>query len=441
MADGNRMPAVRLDTSVPALLVRIGRYPVHAGTLGVVRSLGRLGVPVYAITEDRLTPIALSRHVVGRFIWPGSEWHDTERLVESLCALGRSLRRPVVPVATDDEAAVLLAEHAAALAEYFLLPRVTPTLPRQVASKRGLFDLCMAHDVPTPRTLFPTCRDDLRALADELTFPVVAKNVAPWTRLRAPAVSTTTLVSSGRELLDRFAGLDDLSSVLLQEYIPHEHAEDWFVHAYCDEGSSTALSFVGRKAYAWPPGRGCTVDARAAINPMLSELTARFCKEIGYRGVNDLDWRYDRRDGRFKLVDFNPRVGAQFRFGQTEDGVDVVRALHLAMTGRTVPAGDQDYSRRLIVENLYLPARVLQRLSRLPAAPRLQPPGVRTHGAWLEASGRDPLPVLAMVLRFGGQAVASVFRAAYRNVRLRLAGHARTGSGPRSHASRAGGDR
>ncbi|MFG2042817.1 hypothetical protein [Dactylosporangium sp. NPDC048998] len=438
MADRNRMPAVRLDTSVPALLVRIGRYPVHAGTLGVVRSLGRLGVPVYAITEDRLTPIALSRHVAGRFVWSGSEWHDTGLLVENLCAIGRKLGRPAVAVATDDEAAVLLAEHAAVLAEHFLLPGVTPSLPRRLASKRGLYELCTAHDVPTPRTVFPSSREDLLALAGELTFPVVAKNVAPWTRLRAPAVPTTTLVSSGRELLDRFAGLDDLSGVLLQEYIPHEHAEDWFVHAYCDEGSSAALSFVGRKAYAWPPGRGCTADARAAHNPALSDLTARFCKEIGYRGVNDLDWRYDRRDGRFKLVDFNPRVGAQFRFGQTEDGVDVVRALHLAMTGRTVPAGAQDYSRRLIVENLYVPARVLHRLARLPAAPRSQAPGVRSHGAWLEASGTDPLPVLAMVLRFGGQALASVLRQAYRRVRLRRTGRTQTGNGFRS---RAGGGR
>ncbi|GAA1574149.1 hypothetical protein GCM10009827_115050 [Dactylosporangium maewongense] len=439
MPDRNRMPAVRLDTSVPALLVRIGHYPVHAGTLGVVRSLGRLGVPVYVITEDRLTPIALSRYVVGRFVWPDSQWHDTGQLVENLCAIGRSLGRPVVPVATDDEAAVLLAEHAATLGEHFLLPRVAPTLPRRLASKRGLFELCAAHDVPTPHTVFPTSREDLLRLAGELTFPVVAKNVAPWTRLRAAAVPTTTIVSSAHELLNRFAGFDDLSRVLLQEYIPHEQAEDWFVHAYCDEGSATVLSFVGRKAYAWPPGRGSTADARSARNPALNALTERFCKEIGYRGVNDLDWRYDRRDGRLKLVDFNPRVGAQFRFGQTEDGVDVVRALHLGMTGRTVPAGDQDCSRRLIVENLYAPAKVLHRLARLPAP--AASPGVRSHGAWLEGSGPDPLPVLAMVLRFGGQAVASVSRAAYRRVRLRLAGRSRTSTKLRSHAGRPGGSR
>ncbi|WP_432992279.1 hypothetical protein [Dactylosporangium sp. CA-233914] len=439
MADSDPTRAVRLDTSVPALLVKIGRYPVHAGALGVVRSLGRLGVPVYVITEDRLTPVALSRYVAGRFVWSGSEWHDTGRLVENLCAIGRSLGRPVVAVATDDEAAVLLAEHAATLGEHFLLPRVAPSLPRRLASKRGLFELCTAHDVPTPHTVFPTGREDLLRLAGELTFPVVAKNVAPWTRLRAPAVPTTTILSSRRALLDRFAGLDDLSGLLLQEYIPHEQAEDWFVHAYCDEGSSPALSFVGRKAYAWPPGRGCTADARAARNPALSDLTERFCKEIGYRGINDLDWRYDRRDGRLKLVDFNPRVGAQFRFGQTENGIDVVRALHLAMTGRAVPAGDQDYSRRLIVENLYVPARVLHRLARLPTAPL--PPDLRSHGAWLEASGTDPLPVPAMVLRFGGQAVASALRAAYRRVRRRLAGSARSRSRLPQRGSRPGGGR
>ncbi len=415
MADARR-PAFEIDRSVPALLVKVGHYPVHAGSLGVVRSLGRLGVPVYAITEDHLTPVALSRYLAGHFVWSRSERNDTEQLVEKLRAIGRSLGRLAVAIATDDEAAVLLAENADALSDLLLLPRIRPDLPRRLASKRGLFESCLTHDIPTPRTVFPTSRHDLVDLARRLGFPMVAKNIAPFTRLRTPVVSGTTIVSSERELLDRFATRTDLSGVLLQEYIPHEDTEDWFVHAYCDASSAAVVGFVGRKAYAWPPGRGVTADARSARNAVLTELTTRFCKEIGYQGVNDLDWCYDRRDGRFKLVDFNPRLGAQFRFGQTESGIDVVRALHLAMTGRPVPLGDQDYTRRLIVENLYLPARVVHRLSRLPATPAV-PRELRTYGAWREGSGRDPLPAFAMVLRFAAPALAAVCRPMYRAAR------------------------
>lgn len=402
-------PTVLLDTSVPALLVRVGRYPVHAGGLDAIRSLGRLGVPVYAITEDRWTPAAVSRHLTGHFVWRDSEREEPARLVRRLVAIGRVLGRPAVPIATDDEAAALLAEHADELRGHFLLPRVDPGLPARLASKRGLFELCRRYDVPAPHTVFPRHGADLAELAGRLAFPIVAKNVDPWVRLRAPAVDGTTIVSDRAELLDRFAGSSDLSGLLLQEYIPHDAAEDWFVHSYCDGDSGSVVTFTGRKAYAWPPGRGVTADARSAPNPVLTELTGRFCKAIGYQGVNDLDWRYDSRDGRYKLLDFNPRVGAQFAFGRTQGGVDVVRALHLAMTGRAVPAADQDYTRRLVVEHIHLPALVGHRLARLPAAPA-PAAGTRTHGAWCTGGATDPLPVLVMALRFLRPAVAGLGR-------------------------------
>jgi predicted ATP-grasp superfamily ATP-dependent carboligase len=421
-------PTVRLDTSVPALLVKVGRYPVHAGGLGVIRSLGQLGVPVYAITEDRWTPAAVSRHLAGHVVWRDSDREQPDRLVRRLCEIGRWLGRPAVPVATDDEAAALLAEHADELREHFLLPPVEPGLPARLASKRGLYDLCLEHDIPAPRTVFPTDGAHLLEVARDLTFPIVAKNVDPWVRLSAPVVDGTTIVIDRDELMDRFGRSSDLSGLLLQEHIPHDSSEDWFVHSYCDGESATVATFAGRKAYAWPPGRGVTADARAAVNPVLTELTGRFCKAVGYRGVNDLDWRYDVRDGRYKLLDFNPRVGAQFAFGRTEGGVDVVRALHLDMTGRAVPAGNQDYARRMVVENVYLPARLGHRLARLPAAPA-PAPGTRTRGAWCSGAVTDPLPVLAMALRYLRPASAGLGRVLVQGVR-RAAGRMPTTNRP-----------
>ena len=132
---------IRVDGSVPALIVKIGHYPRHHGGLGAIRSLGRLGVPVYAITEHRGTPAAVSRYLRDRFVWPTTGLEEPAWLVEGLLDIGRRIGSPTVLIPTDEEAAVLIAEHAADLGDAFLFPRIEPTLPRRLASKRGLHDL------------------------------------------------------------------------------------------------------------------------------------------------------------------------------------------------------------------------------------------------------------------------------------------------------------
>jgi D-aspartate ligase len=67
---------VTADRRVPALILKVGQYPPHSGSVAVVRTLGRLGIPVYAITEDRLTPAAVSRYCTGRFVWRATGLED-----------------------------------------------------------------------------------------------------------------------------------------------------------------------------------------------------------------------------------------------------------------------------------------------------------------------------------------------------------------------------
>ncbi|MHA6764289.1 carboxylate--amine ligase [Streptacidiphilus sp. PAMC 29251] len=299
-----------LDRTVPALLVKVGRYPQHAGGVGVLRTLGRRGVPVHAMVEDRLTPAAVSRYRVGRFVRPTTGLEQPDALVDLLVGIGRAIGCRSVPVATDDEAALLLAEHADRLAEYFLLPPIPPALPRRLADKAGLYRLCQEHGVPTPRSLAPVDQEALLAIGRDWGYPLVLKNLAPWTRLSSPVVDHTTVVQHERELRAACPPGTPLS-VLVQECIPNDLSEDWFSHLYCPADGSDPVVFTGIKLRSWPPGAGVTTRARALRNPALAEQAAEFCRRIGYRGVADLDWRLDRRDGQYKLVDFNPRTGAQ----------------------------------------------------------------------------------------------------------------------------------
>ncbi|MGW4648391.1 carboxylate--amine ligase [Kitasatospora sp. NPDC004289] len=399
------MSPIEPDRGTPALLVKVGRYPQHHGGLGVVRTLGRLGVPVHAVVEDRWTPVARSRYLGRAFVRPTDGTEAAERLLALLAELGTAIGRPVVPVATDDEAAVLLAEHAEELSRWYLLPAVPPGLPRRLADKGGLAGLCARHGVDTPRAWAPGSYRELLEVGRGHGYPLVLKNLAAFTRLRAPVVGHTTVVHGEEELRALLPDRQE-PSVLVQEYLPPEHCEDWITHLYCGPEGTEPLVFTGRKLRSWPPGAGVTTRARSLPEPRLAALAADFCRRIGYRGVADLDWRLDRRDGRYRLVDFNPRAGAQFRLFETTAGVDVVRALHLGLTGRQLPPGEQ-LVRSFGVGQLDLPSALAaaRRERRVPAdlLPRRS-----TERGWLAAD--DPLPALVEAVRFCGTAAARLRR-------------------------------
>jgi predicted ATP-grasp superfamily ATP-dependent carboligase len=390
------------DTSVPALLFKIGKYPLAHGVLGAVRSLGQTGVPVYAITEGRTVPQAFSRYLRRSFVLPTTGREPEEQILDHLRDIGRQLGTKAVLFATDDEAAVFAAEHAQSLRDHFLLPPVDPKLPRLLTSKRHLSDLCRQHAVPTPATMFARSIGDVFEFADVASFPIVVKNSDPWKRITSPAVKGTTLIGSKDELVSLAGTWTDDPEVILQECIPTESAEDWIVHAYLGADALPLVAFTGFKMRSWPVRAGVTTAAAAVQNePLLAQAMA-FCCAAGYRGIVDMDWRFDRRDGRYKLVDFNPRLGANFRLFETDAAIDVVRAAHLDLTGRPVPDGRQMFNRLFTVENLDFASRLCG-----PRCVRFaRRAGGGTERAWFSA--RDPAPFAAMAVRFGSQTLVRV---------------------------------
>ncbi|MFC5642206.1 ATP-grasp domain-containing protein [Kitasatospora cinereorecta] len=392
----------RLDLAgeVPVLLVKVGGYPLGYGTLGAVRSLGRLGVPVYAMVEDRWTPTAMSRYLTRAFVRPTSGRESPEHVLAIVRDIGRAIGRRCIALPTDDEAAVLLAEHAADLAPTFLLPPVPAALPRRLADKGSMRELC-GQFVPVPRGVAVRgTRMDAARAARIIGYPLVLKNLEPFTRLYRPVVPHTTVVQDEHQLL-ALCRADGNLSVLVEEYLPRESSESWSTHLCCGPGGEPLAVFTGRKLRSYPPAEGSATRACSVPNPELADLAARLCKQLGYSGVADLDWRLDRRDGRYKLVDFNPRTGAQFRLYETVHGVDVARALHLSLTGRAVPQGPQ-------LER-YFAAGQLDLLSAATATwqDRHVPSDLRprrsTERAWLCRD--DVVPAAAMAVRFGGQAI------------------------------------
>ena len=324
-----------LDTAVPVLLLKVSRNAIQHGAVGAIRTLGRLGVPVYAVVEDPFAPAARSRYLAGAFIpddW--AKWQDAP--LAGLEDIGKNLRRKAILVPTEDLASVFIAEHSESLEKWFVFPRPPSDLPRRLANKTELYPLCAKIGVPCPETAFPSHIDDVRAFLERAVFPVVVK--APGLRRLPRCIPSVSIARTPGELLALYQRAEDagIPDLILQEYIPEACGEDWIYHGYTNPENGCRIGFTGKKLRSYPPFRGVTTLGATLPNHVLSRQTERLLDAISYAGIMDIDYRFDKRDGRYKLLDFNPRVGANFRLFEDRAGLDVVRALHLDLTGRSI---------------------------------------------------------------------------------------------------------
>ena len=125
------------DTTTPALVLKFDPNVLHHGGLGAIRTLGRLGVPVYGVHEARWAPAANSRYLRGRLFWrPDPD--QAERTLAGLMRLAELIGRRAVLIPTDDAGAIFLAEHGGPLRESFLFPAPPAGLPRRLAGKYSL---------------------------------------------------------------------------------------------------------------------------------------------------------------------------------------------------------------------------------------------------------------------------------------------------------------
>lgn len=338
-----------LDTSTPAVVFKLDPNVMHHGGLGVIRSLGRLGVPMYGVHEQPWAPAANSRYLHGRwFGLPGCT--DVDRVLEGLSRLADRIGRPAVLIPTDDAAALLLAEHGDELRPAFLFSAPPRDLPRRLAGKYSMYQLCQELDVPSPRTALPGCLAEAEDFAARTGFPLIAKLSTPWRS--GGRIRSTTVLRDRAELIDLYAeSTRHDAGLMLQEFVPAARGDDWFFHGYCDAGSTCRPAFTGVKHRSYPAHAGLTSLGHSVDEPILRDHITRLLARLNFRGIVDLDLRKDARTGQYQLLDFNPRLGAQFRLFQNTAGVDVVRAAYLDLTGQRVGDYAQVNDRRFLVEN------------------------------------------------------------------------------------------
>ena len=307
--------------SLSSLMVLDGE---SRNTLGVVRSLGRQGIPLMVGSGSPFGRSCFSRYAARRFVYPPAE----KGLKEAHAAIidrVKAWRPDVLMPIYDGGWSVIYSYYE----EYERLTTVVPCPERElhegVADKGRLAEYAEEHGCPIPMTLRPRSREEALAHRSEFPYPVLLKP------RRSVAGIGIHRVNSPEEFCQ---ALDEFQEVpVIQEWI---EGEDLELTILCVQGKPLAGSaYVSLRNAPLPFGP--PVACRTIRDDALMRTGMEFLTNIQYHGVAHLDFRRDNRDGEAKLLEFNPRLAGTNEVS-THSGVDFALMLyHLTLGERVEP--------------------------------------------------------------------------------------------------------
>jgi predicted ATP-grasp superfamily ATP-dependent carboligase len=377
------------ENSTPVVVLVSSQH----GGLGIIRSLGRAGVPVYSVHQELWEPSSRSRYLWGVFRWDFSS-APAVNSVSFLLEVAKQIGRRPILIATSDITALFLAENANALEEGYIFSSPPVEAVRSFSSKKQTSELCRKLGIPTAETALPQSRDDVLNFAQTKTFPIIVKGEdGPF--LRKPKhrerVAIVTTEKDLLEIYDLNAGPGD-ARFILQEYIPGGDETIWMFNGYFNERSECLFGATGQKLRQFPSHRGSACLGICAKNEVVVAQTKQLMRAVAYRGPLDVGYRFDARDGLYKVLDVNPRIGATFRLFVSENELDVARTLYLDLTGQSIPAAQFCEGRKWIVEsNDLLSCWASFREGQLTPNAWLRSLRGVQEGAWLDGDDLAPL--------------------------------------------------
>jgi len=309
--------------------------------LSIARSLGRQGIPVWVASTPNIRLASLSRYTRRTLPWPTG---DDETQVEYLLEVAaRNKLDQWVLFPTSDESAALLSKFHSELSRRFRVSVPSWDVLQWGYDKRLTYRLAAEQQVDYPATFCPASEADLEHA--HCGFPAILKPATHASVNRFTAEKAWP-VTNRQELIARYREARELippDLIVVQEKIPGGGESQFSYAALCCDGEPIA-TLTARRTRQYPIDFGYSSSFVETLDvPEIVAPSQRLLAAIGYTGIVEIEYKFDSRDGRFKLLDINPRLWTWAPLG-ARAGVDFPYLLWRMMQGRhlvekSAPAG------------------------------------------------------------------------------------------------------
>jgi len=231
--------------------------------------------------------------------------------------LGR-VKRGWVLIPTSDFYVMVIAKNWQLLSEHFLLTTPPWEIIKYCIDKLLTYRTAEKLGIPVPETFCPVTLKQLRALADQLDFKKKSwilksrsKVLFPQSRDYLFFDAKALEINTKRDLLRLYTENQKRirDFVLIQEKIPGMPDNNINVRAILNRDLKPIVICTDQKIRQYPLFFGVGTYRESVLAPKVAKLGLEFLKAIKFFGMAYVEFKKDPRDGEFKLIEVNPRLG------------------------------------------------------------------------------------------------------------------------------------
>lgn len=291
--------------------------------LGVVRSLADNGIRCLCIDTNRYVAGA-SRYV--HYIRCSDPISNREQTVREMSRLGTLLRskgfRPVC-FPTDDRWLEFLARNHNKLSEQFILSCPPWEIVEKTLDKAEFSRIVSELGIPAPRTAAVRLEDTDPVTFRSWMYPLIVKPACAKDEFLKRVSRKAVVIGAEEEWYELFLRLQGFSRTLIvQEFIPGDAKSLYTVSSVSSRAGKLLAASVGHKVLQYPPDAGTIVSGVTEHVPELVEYVRRLSEHIRMSGIANTEFKYDLRDGLYKVIETNMRPGV-WNYSSTASGVNL----------------------------------------------------------------------------------------------------------------------
>ena len=264
-------------------------------TLAIVRSLGRKNIAVDVGTHLHNPPLSsFSQYCRKSFVYPNPK-KDPDGFVRFFNKINKMLNYEVI-IPVGYTTTLVLSMKKNILNGSVKIPITDFSSFKIAANKADSILLAEKIGVPTPKTIFLNHPSELEDLKIK-SFPVVVKGVYEGGFVR--------YAYTKQDLKEKFEEIYKIQAAppLIQEYVK---GEGYGFFALFNQGKPRAIFMHKRIRERYIMG-GPSTCAESVNDPKLLDYGLKLLRTLVWHGVAMVEFKKDSTDGRFKLMEINPK--------------------------------------------------------------------------------------------------------------------------------------